>query len=169
MAAGLAGLEFNPANDVATTLTNQNVVGFSRLLKVYDNPTMDQMAASGLTLLVSNAGSLRVRHYKTTRPENPIYSEPTCTTAVDYTREMFEADMKQFIGRKLVSSLVSDVTVVANSRLSSLVNQEILTGYRNLTVTPDAADPTLVNVSVEIKPMFSLLYIAITFTVTTTL
>lgn len=169
MAAGLAGLEFNPANDVATTLTNQNITGFSRLLKIFDNPTMDMMAADGLTLLVSNQGALRVRHYKTTRPENAVYSEPTCTTSVDYTRETFESDMKQFIGRKLVSSLVSDVTVVANSRLASLVNQQILSGYRGLTVAPDASNPTLVNVSVDIKPMFSLLYIAVTFSVTTTL
>ncbi len=169
MAAGLAGLEFNPANDVATTLTNQNVTGFSRLLKVYDNPTMDQMAADGLTVLVSNQGALRCRHYKTTRPENPVYSEPTCTTVVDYTREAFEADMKQFIGRKLVDSLVSDITIVANARLKSEVNQEILTGYSNLSVQPDAVDPTTVNISVEIKPMFSLLWITVTFTVTTTL
>jgi hypothetical protein len=169
MACALAGLNCNPANDVATTLTFQNVVGFTQLKIRYDDPTMDLMAADGLTLLVDNAGALKVRHYKTTRPENPIYSEPTCTTAVDYTRQLFRADNEQFIGRKLVDSLVADITVVCNARLVSLVNQQILSGYKNLSVVPDATDPTTVNVSVDIKPMFSLLYINVTFSVTTTL
>src|SRR5208337_666429 len=41
MAAAMAGLNCNPSNDVATTLTLQNLVGFSRLLITYDDPTMD--------------------------------------------------------------------------------------------------------------------------------
>ena len=169
MAAAMAGLNVDPANDVATTLTFQNLVGFSRLLKTFDPPTMDQMAAAGLTVLLDNNGALKIRHYKSTDPSNPITSEPTSTTTVDYTRQQFRLDNAQFIGRKLVDSLVADVTVVCNARLASLVNQQILSGYKNLSVVPDSSDPTTVNVSVDIKPMFSVLYINVVFGVTTTL
>lgn len=169
IAAAMAGLEANPANDVATTLTLQNLVGFSRLLVRYDDATMNNMAAQGLVLLTDNNGALNIRHYKSTDPSNPVTSEPTCTTIMDYTRQLFRSDLNQFVGRKLVDSLVNDITAVCNSRLRSLVNNEILAGYKNLSVIPDPNDPTTVDVTVTVKPVFSLLYISVTFTVTTTL
>jgi hypothetical protein len=159
----------NPANDPATTLTNQDMVGFENLLVRYDDPTLDMMAAAGLTMLVELNGAFVVRHYKSTDPSNPITSEPTSTTSIDYTRQRFRADIKQFIGRKLTDSLVGDVQVVCNARLQSLVSQQILTGYQNLTVIPDPTDPTTVDVSVDVMPMFSLLYVNVTFTVVTNL
>jgi hypothetical protein len=169
MAAAMAGLNTNPANDVATTLTQQNLVGFSRLLVRYDDATMNNMAAQGLVLLTDNNGALNIRHYKSTDPSNPVTSEPTCTTIMDYTRQLFRSDLNQFVGRKLVDSLVNDITAVCNSRLRSLVNNEILAGYKNLSVVPDPNDPTTVDITLTVKPVFSLLYISVTFTVTTTL
>lgn len=169
MACAMAGLNCNPANDVATTLTEQNLVGFSRLLITYDDPTMDLMAANGLTLLLNNNGSLLIRHYKTTDPDNDLTSEPTSVTITDYVAQQFRASLKQFIGRKLVTSLVTDITVVSNALLQSLVAAEIIDGYQNLTVTPNANDPTEVDVAVTFKPIFSLLYAGVTFTVQTSL
>ena len=169
MAAAMAGLNTNPANDVATTLTNQDLVGFSRLLVQYDDTTMNLMASNGLICLTNNNGALYIRHYKSTDPSNPITSEPTCTTVTDYVCQQFRADLQQFIGRKLVDGLTTDIAVVCNARLVSLVNNEIITGYKDLTVIPDPTDPTTVDVTVTFKPMFSLLYISVTFTVTTTL
>ena len=169
MAAAMAGLEMNPSNDVATTLTNQNLAGFSRLLVQYDDTVMDQMATAGLVCLTNNNGALNIRHYKSTDPSNPITSEPTCTTITDYVCQQFRADFKQFIGRKLVSGLITDINVVANARLTSLSNNQILDGYNPPNVVQDPTDPTTVDVTVTFKPMFSLLYISVTFTVTTTL
>jgi hypothetical protein len=169
MAAALAGLNCNPSNDVATTLTAQNLVGFSRLLITYDNATMDLMAADGLTLLLNNNGALYVRHYKSTDPSTILTSEPTCQTISDYVAQAFRADGQQFIGRKLIDSLVTDVSVVYNARMASLIANNIITGYNDLTVTPDSSDPTTVDVSVNFRPMFSLLYINISFSVVTSL
>ena len=169
MAAAMAGLNTNPSNDVATTLTNQNLAGFSRLLVQYDDTVMDQMATAGLIALTNNNGALNIRHYKSTDPSNIITSEPTNTTITDYVAQQFRIDMKQFIGRKLVTGLLTDIGVVANSRLTSLSNNNIISGYNPPTVVQDPTDPTTVDVNVTFRPMFSLLYISITFTVTTTL
>jgi hypothetical protein len=162
-------LNCNPANDVATSLTEQNLVGFSRLLITYDDPTMDLMAAQGLTLLLNNNGALLIRHYKTTDPDNDLTSEPTSVTITDYVAQAFRADLKQFIGRKLVTALVTDITVVSNARLKSLVDNEIISGYANLSVEPNDNDPTEVDVAFTIKPIFSLLYAGVTLTVQTSL
>jgi hypothetical protein len=81
--------------------------------------------------------------------------------------QMFDLD--QFIGRKFTDNLISDVTVVCNARLRSLVDNQILAGFKNLSVVADPSDPTVLQVSLQIKPIFSLLYINVTFTVTTNL
>ena len=169
MAAALAGLNCNPANDVATTLTLQNLTGFSRLLITYDDPTMDLGAANGLTWLLNNSGALQVRHYKTTDPDNTLVSEPTSTTIADYVAQQFRLNLNQFIGRKLVDSLVTDIQVAANSLLKNLVDQQIIAGYQQLSVKQNASDPTEVDVTVTFKPIFSLLYLSVTFTVQTSL
>lgn len=165
-AAAMAGLNCNPANDVATSLTNQNVVGFSRILQPLDDPTMDLMAANGVTLLVGQTGGLLVRHYKSTDPSNIITSEPTCTTITDYVCQSFRTDLKQFIGRKLVGSILGSIQAVCNGRLQSLVANQIITGYTAPQVQQDQTDPTTVDVSVTFQPVFTLLYIGVTFTVT---
>jgi hypothetical protein len=167
--AAMAGLNCNPANDVATTLTNQNLTGFSRLLVTYDDPTMDLMAANGLTLVLNNNGALLIRHYKTTDPDNVLVSEPTSTTIADFVAQSFRANLSQFIGRKLVDSLVTDITVVCNSLLKGLKDSQIINGYQNLVVEQDAQDPTQVDITVTFQPIFSLLYVSVTFTVQTTL
>ena len=169
MAAAMAGLNTNPANDVATTLTNQDLVGFSRLLVQYDDADMNLMASDGLVCLTNNNGALYIRHYKSTDPSNPITSEPTCTTVTDYVCQQFRIDLQQFIGRKMVDGLTTDIQVVSDARLKSLQNNQIISGYKNLVVVQDPTDPTTVDVTVTFKPMFSLLYISVTFTVTTTL
>jgi hypothetical protein len=169
MAAAMAGLNCNPTNDVATTLTLQNMSGFSRLLITYDDPTMDSMAAAGLTMLLNNNGALQIRHYKTTDPANDLTSEPTSVTIADYVAQQFRLDLQQFIGRKLVDSLVTDIQTVCNSRLASLVNNVIISGYQNLSVVEDPNDPTQVDVTVTFKPIFSLLYASVTFVVQTSL
>ena len=166
MAAALAGLNINPSNDVATTLTNQNLVGFTRLLVKYDDTTMNQMASAGLTLLTDNSGALNVRDYLSTDPSNPITYYPTNTTITDYVAQQFRKDLQQFIGRKMVDGLTTDIAVVCNSRLVSLYNNQIIAAYNNLSVVPDPTDPTTVDVTVSFKPLFSLLYISVTFTVT---
>lgn len=169
IAAAMAGLNCNPANDVATTLTNQNLVGFSRLLITFDDPTMDLGAANGLTFVLNNNGSLLIRHYKTTNPSNTLVSEPTSTTIADYVAQLSRSTLSQFIGRKLVDSLVTDIQVVMNALLKNLVDKQIISAYQNLVVKQNPNDPTEVDVTVTFKPIFSLLYLSVTFTVQTSL
>jgi hypothetical protein len=169
MAAAMAGLNCNPANDVATTLTLQNLVGFSRLLITYNDDTLNNMAANGLTLLLNNNGALLIRHYKTTNPQNTLVSEPTSTTIADYVAQQFRSNLQQFIGRKLVDSLVTDITVVSNGLLKNLVTLQIINGYESLSVIQNSQDPTEVDVTVTFQPIFSLLYLSVTFTVQTSL
>ncbi|MEI6387907.1 MAG: hypothetical protein WCQ50_14840 [Spirochaetota bacterium] len=169
IAAALAGMSLNPAIDVATTLTRKSMVGFSRLIKRYDGPTLDLMAGDGLTCLVENAGSFLVRHWVTTDNTSPTKREPTSRMIIDYVRKILRRNLNQFIGRKLLQSALNSVTIVTTSTLKSLIDQEIIEGFRNVIVARDDYDPTVLRVAFTVKPIFSLLWIDVSLTVTTKL
>jgi hypothetical protein len=169
VAAAMAGAIINPAIDVATTLTRQNLVGFSRLTKRYDDPTLDLMAADGLTCLTENGGAFQIRHWVTTDSSSVLKREPTSRLIVDYTRRQVRKNLDQFIGRKLLQTALNSISIVTSSTLTTLVSNEIIEGYKNLVVTKDAADPTVVHVAFALKPIFSLLWIDVSLTVSTSL
>ena len=169
LAAAMAGMTLNPANDVATTLTRKNMVGFSRLIKRYDGPTLDLMAGDGLTCLVENAGSFVIRHWVTTDNTSPLKREPTSRLVIDYVRKITRRNLDQFIGRKLLQSALNSVTIVTTSTLKSLIDQEIIEGFKNVIVSRDDYDPTILHVKFTVKPIFSLLWIDVALTVTTKL
>lgn len=166
-AAAMAGMKGNPAIDSATTLTRKKMVGFERLIKRYDDPSMDMMATDGLTLLVEDNGAFTVRHYLTTNMSNPITQEPTNTSITDEVRQKIRKELDQFVGRKNLGALVNDVTIVMNSIMKNFVQQEIIESYQGLQVSRNASDPNVLDVSVAFKPVFSLLWINVSLKVTT--
>jgi hypothetical protein len=167
LAAGLAGVYANPANDVATTLLGQKVVGFSRLIRRTETAVMDLMAQDGITILTDVAGAFEVRDYLTTNPTNVITIEPTCTTITDYLRQRTRAVLKQFIGRKNLSNVLNDVAIVMHSLLKSLIEQEIIDAYRGVDVVQDKDDTRVLHVKVAFRPVFSLKWIDVSFRVST--
>ena len=169
LAAAMTGMMLNPAIDVATTLTRQNMVGFSRLIRRYDDPTMDLMAADGMTCLVERSGAFQIRHWVTTDNTSPLKREPTSRLIIDYVRKILRRNLDQFIGRKLLQSAINSVTVVTTSTLKALVEQEIIEGFKNLAVARDDYDPTVLHVTFTVKPIFSLLWIDVALVVTTKL
>lgn len=167
IAAAMAGLNVNPSNDVATTLTNQDLVGFSRSLIQYDGPTKDQMAAAGITVLNDVPGALEVRHYKTTDPSTALTSEPYVTTISDFIAQAFRKSFKQFIGRKITGDLPSSIEAVGNALLQGYMG-DLITAATPVVAVVDANDPTTIEVSVSYVPVFTTLYINVTFTVNLT-
>lgn len=169
LAAAMCGMYSNPGVDVATTLTRQKMVGFDRLVRRTEDAIMDLAAADGVCLLTEADGAFFVRHYITTNPANPITREPTNTTITDYVRQRSRKILDQFIGRKNLQNVLNDIAIVMNALLKGLIEQEIIEGYRGLEVQKDEDDPSVVHVKVAFKPVFSLLWIDVTFRVTTRL
>lgn len=168
VAAALAGLSLSPANDVATDLTGQNVVGFTRSLISYDDPTKNLLATAGVTVLDDNDGALEVRDYLSTDRSNVLTSKPYVTTTADFIAQAFRQSLKQFKGRKMTSDLPSSIQAVLNAKLKSWKSNNssaILSGYGQLKVTPDDVDPTTINIAVPVRPMFSALYFPVNLTV----
>jgi hypothetical protein len=168
VAAAMAGTYLSPQNDVATDITGQDIIGFTRSLIMFDGPTKNSLAASGITVLNDRNGALEVRDYRTTNPSNILTSKPYVTTTADYISRAITLNLKQFKGRKMTSDLPSSILGVINSMLTSWNSNNssaIISAYQNVTVVPDSVDPTTIDIALQIRPIFSALFFKVALTV----
>lgn len=169
IAAAMAGADLNPAIDVATSLTRSLIVGFDRLVKRYDDNTMDLAASDGVCWLVEKAAGLQVRHYISTNMSSPLTREPTNRKTADEIRFRLATNLDQFISRKILTSLVNDINIVVNSTMQNAMNQELVENYKDVVVSVDQFDSTVIHVSLTFKPISSLIWLDVNLTVTTKL
>lgn len=166
VAAALMGLRYNPTNDAATSLTEQKLVGFSRLIKATPDPILDMLSGDGVCCIIEENKALIVRHYVSTSTDGVLRSEPTSVDAIDEARKAIRRDLKQFVAKKGVQGNLANTTIVLTARLKALVDAEILSAYGNISVTRDTANPMKVKVGASLRPMFSDLWFDVTFNVT---
>jgi hypothetical protein len=168
LAAALAGLFLNSSNDVATDLSLQLLTGFQNLISQTEEPVMDLMASNGVTVLVQTPAGIQIRQYVTTSTGSVLLMEPYVTSSIDAVRQATRTDLQQFIAKKNIQSRLTDIAVAVNGRMGNFVSAEILGGAQPAIVTPSATDQRVVNVTVPVQPMFSTLWINVTFIVTAT-
>ena len=169
LAAALAGLFLNPSNDVATDLTLQVLAGFKGLARQIEEPLMDLMAQSGVTVLLSIPGGIQIRQYVSTSTDSVLKIEPYVTSIMDETRQRTRAALKEFIAKKNVQARMTDIGLQLNGLMSQLVSDQILTAFKPAKVTASPTDPRVVNVSIDVQPMMSILWINVTFSVSSKL
>lgn len=169
LAAAFAGLVLNPANDVATSMTKQTVVSFDKLITKLTDPAMDLAAAQGVIWLTEVNGALIVRDDLSTDVSSVATKEPPVTTQVDNASQIMRKALDQFVARKNLNNIVTNIQITANATLQGLVDNEVLDSYKPVKVTRDANDPTIIYVQAAIKPIFAVKYIVVNFTVNTRL
>lgn len=167
LAAAAAGLDINAANDVATDLTGQKLVGFKRLVNRHDDTILNLMATDGISVLSETSTGLEIRHYVSTDTRTPRRRCPVNTKVTDYTRSLLRQNLAQFKARKNTSSARNDMLIVVNSTAKGEVLDEILETFRDPFVKVDENDSQIVHTGVTIKPQGSVLWIDVAVTVTT--
>lgn len=153
--------------DPAEPLTNKEILGFTKLSKIFKDSDMNRMAAQGALILKQFGNSIRVRHGVTTSLESINSAEISVVQIRDYvlitTRNVL-ADT--FIGSKMRSTIVSDVELSLVSLLNTMVSQSIILGYNGVTVKRSKNDPRQIDVKFEVEAVYPLNYIDITFSFT---
>ena len=96
-------------NDPAEPITNKAIAGFSYLPDTYTDNELNNMAAKGACLLFMRGNNIIVRHGITTDPSDVNTYEITSIQIKDYVIEAVRSACKQYIGRKNVASVVSDI------------------------------------------------------------
>ena len=68
-----------------------------------------------------------------------------------------------YIGQKILNGTTSQVKSTVQAVLGNLVTSEILTAFQGVRASINISDPTQIDVSFEIAPVFPLNFILITF------
>jgi hypothetical protein len=163
LAAAMTGSVVSPNYDVATPWTNRLLTGFNSLARILDAVEMNQIAVSGVTVLEQRGNNIRVRHGLTTDMTNQLTKLPTIIQIADEVQRQARATLERFIGLKYLPGIASQVEGRLSMMFKNLVAAQIVAAYTGVKATPDAEDPTLLNVEAYYSPIFPLLYIVITF------
>jgi hypothetical protein len=168
LAAALGGIRTSVQFDVADPLTKKEVVGFQTIPNNNLRAENNQLASNGVCVITTSSSIPRVYFGTTTDPSRVDTREYSVVEIIDYTavsvRQLLEAI---FVGQKILGGTPSQVRSTISAILTNLVNIQIITAFQNITAVVDSVDPTQIDVSFQISPVFPLNYILITFSLNT--
>jgi hypothetical protein len=162
MAAAAGGWIAGQPN-IAMPLTYKILVGFTILNdKVFSDDQMNKMGNKGITVVQPITGGGRVLHGKTTTQSGFPEEEEI---SIVYIRDQIARTMRQsflaFIGQPEDATLAPSLTARALGLLNTFVTQNLITAYRNLSVSRDEVEPRQWNISVEVQPSYPVNWIFI--------
>jgi len=176
LATAAAGISVSPLNDVATPLTNKELVGFTAISATTpDHPAtdylaveMNNLAAAGVMVIASEGPRIFVRHQLTTDQTNVVVGEFSVVTLVDYVSQAVRSSCNQFIGKKLKpSTTIPAVKGAILATLATLAQNDIISSIGGITVQINPLNPTELLVEASYVPIFPLNRIKVTFTIKT--
>ena len=163
-AVGVAALSCSTDFDVATSLTRKRVSGF----EVSSVKTEDRRRLSdgGVLVLDNYLGATTVVHAVTvSRTGLPSEREYVITNVVDYVQSSCILVLENlFIGRKITE--MASIQLLLSVFLDFLRRSEIIADFTNVSVSQNSVEPTQIDVSFRIKPLWPINWIYISFSLT---
>jgi hypothetical protein len=166
IAAAAAGF-LSGVTNIAIPLTRKTLSGFTILRdKIFRPITLQQIAASGITLLQPVSGGGIVLWGKTTTLSGFVEEQEISIIFIrDRVAKIMRAAFASFIGGADSSSLQGSLMSRATGVLNSLVNQGLITAYRGLSVVKDSVDPPQWDITVQVQPTYPTNFLFISISV----
>lgn len=150
--------------DVAEPLTNKSIDGFSRLGTKYLESEMNLLASKGCLVVRQTGTTLMIRHGITTSGNDIDDTEITTVQIRDEITYICRDILgKNFIGKKLLPSVLSDINITINNILKSLEKDQIILSASDVVVKRSTIDPRQVDVRFEVEAVYPLNYVNIEF------
>ena len=162
IAAAFAGRDVSPIADIATPLTNVNLIGFKRLNRRLDTVTANQVASAGTTVLENSSGTTNVLMALTTDLTSALTRDPRIVEVKHFVQKGTRTVLKPFIGKKFLGALTGDIETTLNSYLASLKQAEIIADFKGVSAVRNAQDPSTVDVEAFYAPVHGLNWIVVT-------
>lgn len=162
IAAAVAGRDVSPVADIATPLTNQTIVGFKRLYRRVDNVTAALIANAGCTVLEEQTPVIRILMYLTCDMSTALTRDPRIVEVKHSIQKGLRNALNRFIGSKNLPKMRPQIQDTVGSYFKSLKLQEIIVDFTGINVTPNATDPSTVDVEAYYSPVFPLNWIMVT-------
>lgn len=158
---------FAGRTDLTLPLTRKVLVGFSILRdRTYKQVTLNAMGNAGAAVVVPVTGGGMVLHGKTTTNSGaPEEEELSIVFIRDHIATTLRAVLRGFIGKPESPVLAASILSTVRSTLNAFVSQNLITEYKNLSVSRDEVDATQWNVTVEVQPNFPVNYVFVDISV----
>jgi len=168
-AAAVAGVRTSRSFDVADPLTHKTLAGFSDMPDLLLRQEKITLLSKGVMVIENISGVIRVLQQVTTDVSTRENNEYSVVEIIDFVSSNSRRILENiFIGNKILAGTPSQVKSTQTSILSNLVTSEIIVDKRNVQAAVDSLDPTQINVSFEIAPVWPLNFILITFSLSPT-
>lgn len=152
--AAAAGGRVSGTANIAEPLTFKTLVGFTILnSKVFTQDQLNRLGDHGITVLQPVTGGAKVLHGKTTTQSGaPEEEEISIVFIRDQVARVMRRSFQGFLGHAEDPTLLPSLTANAVGVLNAFISQNLLTAYRNLSVSKDDVEPRQYNIRVEISP-----------------
>jgi hypothetical protein len=169
LAVAIAGQDVSPTRDVATPLTNVEIIGLKRLNRKLNLSIASQVAQAGITVFENRYGSIKVMMALTTDLTSALTRDPRIVEIKHFVQQGVRSACDPFIGLKMLPSLTTTIQRSLTNYFSSLKSLALISGFQGIKATVDPLDPTTINVVVYYKPIFGLNWIVVTHFMRSTL
>ena len=155
IAAAAGGSAAGTAN-LAKPLTFEVLSGFTILnTRIFTQTQLNKLGEKGIAVLQPVTGGAQILHGKTTTQSGaPEEEEFSIVCIRDRIASVMRAGFRAFIGQGEDPTLIPSLIAKAISILGAFVSQNLITAYRNLSVTRDEVEPRQYNVRVEVQPNY---------------
>lgn len=162
MSCAVGGQDVSPARDIATPMTGVGVVGFNRLFRRLDEVTAALVTNAGCTVLEEQQPLIKIKMYLTSDISNALTRNPRIVEVKHYIQQGMRSNLNQFIGAKNLPSIRPQIERVAKAYFRGLKNRGIIVDFTGVKATPNANEPSTVDVEAYYSPVFPLNWIIVT-------
>lgn len=167
IAVALTASTTTTTKDVASPWEGCQLIGFTGLSRRLDAVTANQVANAGVTIIEERAPFPRVRHGLTSDMTNVLTQIPTVIQIADEMQKRARSVLGAFIGTKFLPQVLGQIEGQLAEMFKRAIQEQIISAYTGIRVSLDPTDPTAILVEAFYQPVFPLLYIQITFRVST--
>ena len=161
-AAAAAGW-LSATQNIAIPLTHKTLSGFSILRdKMLRDVTKNSLGSVGATMLVPVTGGGKVLAGRTTSTSGFVEDEEISVMFIrDRVKQNLRDAMRSFIGRVQDENTVPLMGLRAQSVMSGMISQGLVSSYKDITVERDKVDPRQMNVFLRFVPAYPINYVYI--------
>ena len=158
---------FSGNTQIQEPLTNKRLSGFSILRdKLYPPLVQENIVNAGITLLTPVAGGGLVIWGKTTTDSlEPTEEEISIVFIRDRISKAMRRAFLPYIGRADSPTIKATLFQVAQSLMSTFIQQRLITAFDGLTVKRDAVEPRQWNITVNVQPTYPINWIFVSINV----
>ncbi len=169
LACGYGGVVTNPNFDAATPWTRKTIVGADTLSTFnYLESDKDYLGSFGVTVVENAVGGTRIRHAVTTDRTNVNTVTASVVMIKDHIKKTLRPLLdRQYIGTKITARTPAEVATTVTTFLEGKISDQIIVSYRNVSVAQDAIDPRTINIRFDIKPVYPLEFVDVSFSLVT--